>query len=508
MAAVHDLATYRETAGANAGPMRVAIIGAGVAGICQAIKLQEAGIEFTIYEKASDIGGTWRDNTYPGCSCDVPLHLYQYSFEMSPEWRNKFADHAQIKAYLDRVVEKYGLRPFIKLNCAVDSAVFDEATGTWRLTTEHGEQVDANVLVAGTGQLNRPQLPNIPGTEDFKGDAWHSARWNHDVDLKGKRIAVIGNGASAIQFVPEIAKEAGNVTIFQRSASWVLPRPERVFKEWEKNLYRRFPWLMWIQRTRMWLNGEQLLLSFRHLGWALKKGHVKESEEYVPDPEKRAKLLPDYDPGCKRVLFSNDWWPAMGRSNVEIETTGIERITETGIRTIDGTNHAFDVIVYGTGFDTNHFLGPVDVKGLGGRDLREEWKDGADAHLGIGVSGYPNFYLLYGPNTNLGHNSIIYMIECQAAYVTQIARKLRDDNLAYADVRATAQAEWDRGVQADNAKSVFASGCTSWYKTADGRITNNWPNSTLTYKRMTKRVNWDDYAVVARGAGHAQVAAE
>jgi len=504
MASVHDLSSYREAA----APLKVAIIGAGVAGICQAIKLQEAGIDYTIYEKAGDIGGTWRDNTYPGCSCDVPLHLYQYSFEMSPEWRNKFADHKQIKAYLDGVVEKYGLSPKIKLNTPVRAAAFDEASGMWKITLEAGAETEANILVAGTGQLNRPQMPNIPGTEDFRGDAWHSARWNHDVDIRGKKMAVIGNGASAIQFVPEIAKEAGKVTIFQRSASWVLPRPERQFFEWEKNLYRRFPWLMWIQRTRMWLNGEQLLLSFRHMGWALRKAHRKEAETHVADEAKRAKLEPDYDPGCKRVLFSNDWWPAMGRDNVEIETAGIERVTETGIRTRDGKDHDVDIIVYGTGFDTTHFLGPIDVKGLGGRDLREEWQKGAAAHLGIGVSGYPNFYLLYGPNTNLGHNSIIYMIECQTAYVTQIARRLRDDALAYVDVRPSAQAEWDRGVQEDNANSVFAAGCTSWYKTEDGRITNNWPNSTLTYKRRTKRVDWDDYAVVARGDRATQAAAE
>ncbi|WP_428482428.1 flavin-containing monooxygenase [Pyruvatibacter mobilis] len=508
MASVHDLTAYRAQAAGTGEPFHVAIIGAGVAGICQAIKLQEAGIAFTIFEKADDIGGTWRDNTYPGCSCDVPLHLYQYSFEMSPEWRNKFADHKQIKAYLDRVVEKYGLEPDIRLSTPVASAEFDEAAGLWRITTEAGEEIDANVLVAGTGQLNRPQLPDIPGRDDFKGDAWHSATWNHEVDLKGKRIGVIGNGASAIQFVPEIAKVAGEVKIFQRSASWVLPRPERQFFEWEKSLYRAMPWLMWIQRTRMWLNGEQLLLSFRHMGWALSKAHRKEAETYVADPEKRAKLEPDYDPGCKRVLFSNDWWPAMGRDTVVIETGGIECITETGIRTKDGEEHALDVIVYATGFDTTHFLGPVDVKGLGGRDLRTEWQDGATAHLGIGVAGYPNFYLLYGPNTNLGHNSIIYMIECQTAYVTQIAQKMIADNLAYVDVRPQAQAAWDRGVQEDNAKSVFASGCTSWYKTADGRITNNWPNSTLTYWRKTKRVDWDDYAVVARGQTRARAAAE
>ncbi len=506
MAAVHDLASYREAQAAR--PMKVAIIGAGVAGICQAIKLKEAGIDFTIYEKANDIGGTWRDNTYPGCSCDVALHMYQYSFEMSPEWINKFADYKQIKAYLDHVVEKYGLKPFIKLNCGIESAEFDEGRGIWRMMTTTGDAVDANVVVAGTGQLNRPALPNIPGTETFRGKSWHSAQWNHDEDLRGKRIAVIGTGASAIQFVPEIAKSAGNVTVFQRTASWVLPRPERKFYGWEKKLYRAVPWLMRFQRARVWLMGEQLLMTFRHMGWAIERGHRKEAEAYVEDPELRAKLTPDYPPGCKRVLFSNDWWPAMGRPNVHVETTGIERITADGIRTVDGKEHRFDYIVYGTGFDTTHFLGPVEVTGLGGRSLRDEWEDGAEAHLGIAVKGFPNFYLLYGPNTNLGHNSIIYMIECQANYVRQIVEKLEEDRLAYLDVKPEAQAAWNESVQADNDKSVFAAGCSSWYKTADGKVTNNWPNHTYYYWWITRRPNWDDYVAKARDSRPALQAAE
>lgn len=505
MATVHEFAPARSRA---AAPMEVAIIGAGIAGICQAIKLKEAGIPFTIYEKEGDIGGTWRDNTYPGCSCDVPLHMYQYSFAMSPEWDNKFADHRQIKAYLDSVVDKFGLRPFIRLNTGIARAAFDAARGIWQLTTEAGEQVEANVVVAGTGQLNRPKLPDIPGIDSFKGESWHSARWNHDVDLTGKRVAVIGTGASAIQFVPEIAKVAGDVTIFQRSASWVLPRPERRFYDWEKALYRRMPWLMNLQRARVWLGGEQLLFAFRHMGKMIEKGHDREAETHVKDPEKRAKLRPDYPPGCKRVLFSNDWWPAMGRENVHIETTGIDAITPEGIRTRDGVEHAFDVIIYGTGFDTTHFLGPIEVTGLDGRSLHAEWQDGADAYMGIAVSGFPNFYLLYGPNTNLGHNSIIYMIECQANYVRQIVERLKAEDLAWLDVKPQAQKAWDDAVQADNEKSVFNAGCTSWYKTADGRITNNWPNHTYYYWWLTRKVDWGAYVAQARLGEPLRAAAE
>ena len=471
----------------------VAILGAGVAGICMGIKLKQAGFnDFTIYEKAGEIGGTWRENTYPGCSCDVPLHMYQFSFAMEPDWEKKYVRSTDLKAYLERVVDEFGLRPHLSLNTEIEEARFDERSGLWHLKSGDRD-FEANVFVAGSGQLHHPLYPNIPGMDDFKGTSWHSAKWNHDYDLAGKHVGVIGTGASAIQFVPEIAKKAGKVSLFQRSAAWVLPRPQREFAGWEKALYRAAPPLMKLQRWKVYWQGELLWLTFHKGADKIKEAAIEAMKEHVTDPEKQARLTPDYEPGCKRVLFSDEWWPAMARDNLEVVTEPIERITENGIRLKDGSEVALDAIVYGTGFDTTHFLGPVKVTGLGGRDLKEAWHDGAQAHYGMGVSGFPNFYMLYGPNTNLGHNSIIFMIECQTNYVTQLVKKLQEDDLVYLDVKAEAQKRYNDRVQADNENSVFASGCTSWYKTESGRVTNNWANYTFRYWWETRHPDFAEY---------------
>jgi len=478
----------------------IAILGAGVAGICTAIKLKKTGISnFTIYEKASEIGGTWRDNTYPGCSCDVPLHMYQFSFDMRPDWKQKFVGSADIKAYLESVVDKYDLRHHIRFNQEIEKAAFDEQAGTWSLTSSTGEKFKAQVLAAGTGQLNRPRWPGFPGQADFKGTSWHSAIWNHEFDLKGKKVAVIGNGASAIQFVPEVAKQVSEMKLFQRTASWVLPRPQREFYGWEKALYRLLPWTMNFQRWKTYWFGELLFKAFHGQGEKLKEQANEERDLYVSDPEKRAALTPDYEPGCKRVLFANEWWPAMGKDHVKIVTDAIERVTPQGVQTADGTVHNVDAIIYGTGFDSTTFLGPMEITGLAGRQLKDEWKGGAEAHHGMTVSGFPNFFLLYGPNTNLGHNSIIFMIECQANYITKCIEKLRTDNLLYIDVKREVQKASNRTVQEDNANSVYASGCTSWYKTEDGKVTNNWANYTFVYWWRTLRPRFSDFNLRPRG---------
>lgn len=494
MSAAEDLSVPDAASGPS-----VAILGAGVAGICTAIKLQEAGFhDFTIYEKAGEGGGTWRDNTYPGCSCDVPLQLYQFSFDMRSDWDRKYVGSADIKAYLESVIDKYGLRPHIRFNQEITDARFEEATGLWNLTSASGDTFIANVLAAGTGQLHRPRWPDIPGQQAFQGESWHSAQWNHDYDLKGKKVGVIGNGASAIQFVPEIAKEAGEIVIFQRSASWVLPRPQRAFYGWEKALYKLFPWSMNIQRWKIYWFGELLFRNFHHSGDKLREAANTERDLHVQDPEKRATLTPDYEPGCKRVLFADDWWPTMGKDHVRIVTDPIDRIEPTGIHTKDGTLHELDAIVYSTGFDTTHFLGPMTMTGLAGRRLADAWQGGAEAHHGITVSGFPNFFMLYGPNTNLGHNSIIFMIECQANYITQCVEKLRDGDLLYLDVKSDVQRASNEIVQQDNANSVYASGCTSWYKTEDGKVTNNWANYTFKYWWRTRRPDFAEFNLRAR----------
>ena len=476
--------------------LSVAILGTGVGGLCQAIKLQQAGFDnITIFEKAGDIGGTWRDNTYPGCSCDVPMHMYEFSFEMLPSWTKKFVSFAEIKSYLDHVVKKYDLRKYIRFNKEIVSAHFHEARGVWELTLSDDQKFSANVFIAASGQLHRPRWPSIAGQESFRGLSWHSAQWNHNVPLKGKRVGVIGNGASAIQFVPEIAKqvgEDGHIEIFQRSASWVANRPQRAFRAWERWLYRLLPWTMKFQRYKIYWQGELLWLAFHKQPEKLKYIANKEMELHLKDEAKQKKLTPDYAPGCKRILFANDWWPTMALDYVHVNTSPIDSITAAGVKTQDG-ELPVDILIYSTGFDTTHFLGPMTMTGLANRSLHDVWSRGAEAHLGITVNGFPNFFMLYGPNTNLGHNSIIFMIECQANYITQCVKKLHKSNLLYMDVKKEAQEKSNERVQADNARSVFASGCTSWYKTADGKVTNNWANHTFIYWWKTRKLNAEDY---------------
>ncbi|MDE1174816.1 MAG: NAD(P)/FAD-dependent oxidoreductase [Parvibaculaceae bacterium] len=486
----------------------VAIVGAGVAGICTGIKLLAAGNRnFTIYEKASEIGGTWRENTYPGCSCDVPLHMYQFSFELDPGWDRKFVTSADIKAYLEKVVDKYGLRPFIRFDTEIEEASFDEARGVWRLRGA-GESFEADVIAAGTGQLHRPLYPAIPGRESFQGPSWHSADWNHGYDLAGKHVGVIGTGASAIQFVPEVARKVARLSLFQRTPAWVVPRPQRDFAPWEKSLYGAVPAFMRLQRWKIYWSGELLFYAFHKSGDKIREMAIEAMKADVADPAKQAALTPDYAPGCKRVLFSNDWWPAMGRSNLDVVTDPIETITATGVRLKSGRDVPLDAIIYGTGFDTTHFLGPMKVTGLGGADIKDVWKKGAEAHHGMTVPGFPNFFLLYGPNTNLGHNSIIFMIECQANYIVQCVRKLKDDDLLYLDVKPEALRASNLSVQNDNENSVFNAGCTSWYKTEEGKVTNNWANYTFKYWWRTRRPDFAEYNLRKRSSAQKAIAAE
>lgn len=480
-------------------PFGVAILGAGAAGLCTAIKLREAGIEdFTIFEKAASVGGTWRDNTYPGSGCDVPSMLYSYSFEPKPDWSRKFAPQPEIVEYFETVARKYRLLPNIRFNTEIVEARFDEEEGLWRIRSAAGEEFTANVLISGVGQLNRPANPKIEGLSDFKGIAFHSARWNHDVDLAGKRVGVIGNGASAIQFVPEIAPAAGKLTIFQRTPNWCVPKPDRPFREWEKKLYRSFPILARIQRWWTWLTLERNYLAFvqgSFFGKLFEKAALKEMETHIKDPELRKKLTPDYPAGCKRILLTNDWYPALARPNVEVETSHIARVTADAIVTEDGVSHPVDVIIYATGFESTDFLAPMKVVGRDNADLNDVWARGAEAHRGVAVAGFPNFFMLYGPNTNLGHNSIIFMIECQANYIVQCVSALRNSKLRYLDVRKEAMDSFNRDLQQDMQETVWAAGCSSWYKTADGKVTNNWSSFTAKYWWQMRHPDFAEYAL-------------
>jgi cation diffusion facilitator CzcD-associated flavoprotein CzcO len=480
-------------------PYQVAVIGAGFGGVGMAIALKKAGIDdFVVLERAGDLGGTWRDNSYPGLTCDIPSQLYSFSFR-SWRWSRRFPARDEILNYLRALIDEHGLRPHLRFGSEVAAAEFDERAASWNLTLAGGDTLQASAVVCAAGQLTRPALPEIPGRDTFAGPAWHSARWDHDTDLAGRRVAVIGTGASAVQFVPEIAKTAGHVDVYQRSAPYVLPKTDRPYRKAELDLFDRVPLARKADRLRVFLYGELLTSGFvtspKLLAgpMALWRRHLRAQ---VADPALRAKCVPDYVLGCKRVTFSDDWYPALTRPDVDLVTDRIERITPDDVVTDGGTARPADVIIYGTGFRTTEFLTPMSVTGLGGQSLRDAWRDGAQAYLGITVSGFPNFFLLYGPNTNLGGNSIIYMLESQISYVLGALRALAAGRADWLDVRPDAQRAFSDWIAAASSRSAWVTGCHSWYTTASGRNTNNWPSYTFRYRRRVRRFDPDAYRLV------------
>ena len=480
-----------------AAPLRVLIIGAGFAGVGLAIQLQKRGIDdFLVLEKAASVGGTWRDNHYPGAACDVPSHLYSYSFEPKTDWSRKFAPQAEIVAYIQHCVDKHQLAGKIRCNTEVASAEFEQASGLWRVIGKDGEHYLAQALVSACGQLNQPAYPRIPGLESFAGEAFHSARWNHAYDLAGKRVAVIGTGASAIQFVPEIVPKVQHLTLFQRSAAYVISKPDRAYKRWELALLRRWPWLQQIDRGFKYVQHEVRALAFIHFPVLMKLfqfSFQRHLAAAIADPERQRQLQPDYPLGCKRILISNNYFPALAQGNVEIVNQAIQSITAHGVVTTDGREHPVDALIYGTGFAATDFLAPMQIKGLGGVELNQAWRDGAEAYKGISVNGFPNLFLLYGPNTNLGHNSILYMLESQFAYVLNCLDALQQQGLRYMDVKPQVQQRFNQHLQQVIRHSIWEQGCTSWYKNAAGKNTNNWPGFTFTYRQQTRHLELADY---------------
>ncbi|MFN5703768.1 MAG: flavin-containing monooxygenase [Gammaproteobacteria bacterium] len=476
---------------------QVLIIGTGFGGLGMAIQLQKSGIsDFMLLEKADAIGGTWRDNSYPGAACDVPSHLYSYSFEPKIDWSSKFAPQAEIHAYMQHCVDKYGLAKHVRLRSEVISAAFDEAAGLWRVTLDNGEELAAPVLISACGQLNQPAYPALPGIDQFQGQAFHSARWRHDIDLSGKRVAVIGTGASAIQFVPQIQPKVAQLRLFQRSPAYVLAKPDRHYRTWELALMRRMPWLQVIDRGFEYLYHEVRGLAFISMPWLMKVyrfSFERHLNKYIRDPHLRAQLQPDYPMGCKRILISNDFYPALARPNVNVISSAISHVSADAIITADGREHPCDVLIYGTGFTATDFLAPMRIRGLGGLELNQAWQDGAEAYKGISVNGFPNLFILYGPNTNLGHNSIIYMLESQFRYVLGCLSLLRVQNARYMDVKAPVQQRFNQRIQLRSHRTIWEQGCTSWYKTASGKSTNNWPGYTITYRLQTQAPALADY---------------
>jgi len=478
---------------------RIAIIGAGHSGICMGMQLKSAGLDdFLILEQAASLGGTWRDNTYPGASCDAPSFLYSFSFAQKTDWSRRFAWQSELLGYAVECAVKSGLLPHCRFGSEVTAASFDDARNLWRVELADGEAVEAQFLVTGVGQLHRPATPSIPGRDAFRGIQFHSARWDHGVDLAGKRIAVIGNAASAVQFVPQIAPLAAQLTIFQRSANWLMPRKDCLYSPALQRRMTRWPWLAKLRHQFQWFVFGELQLTplmkqvkiVQWLATLKSKAHLRRQ---VRDPALRAKLVPDYPIGAKRVLFNDDYYPTLNRANVRLLTDGIERLEAAGVRTKSGELVEADVIVYATGFQATDFLAPMHITGTGGRELREEWQRGAHAYLGVTVTGFPNLFMLYGPNTNLGHNSILVMIEAQVGYAIDAIRQMDARGLKRIDVKRPVMEAYNRWLQGDLARSVWAADKQSWYKLADGTITNNWPHSTIRYRRLLRTADLGAY---------------
>jgi cation diffusion facilitator CzcD-associated flavoprotein CzcO len=471
------------------------IVGSGFSGLCAGISLKRAGIhEFVILEKAASVGGTWRENTYPGAACDIPSHLYSYSFEPNPRWSRAYGKQAEILAYLEHCADKYGLRPHLRFGHAVTEARFDEASSAWHVTTPR-ETFVARALLLGNGALHIPSLPDIAGLDTFQGTQFHSARWNHDYDLAGKRVAVIGTGASAIQFVPQIAPKVGQLQVFQRTPPWIVPKLDRPMTARERWTLEHVPGAHRLRRTGLYWLMESRVLGFAYAPKLLQYAErlvLRSLEKQVPDPVLRAKLTPSYRLGCKRVLISNDYYPALQRDNVELVTDAITRVTPRGVLTASGRLHEVDAIICGTGFRVTEYLSSVRVYGKDGVELNQAWQKTLRNYLGITVSGFPNLFLLMGPNTGLGHNSMVFMIEAQARYATRAIEALRANRLAYMDVRPEVEQAFRAKLAEKMKNTVWTSGCTSWYQTPDGEVFL-WPGASVDYWRRTRRVDLADY---------------
>jgi cation diffusion facilitator CzcD-associated flavoprotein CzcO len=477
----------------------IAIIGAGFSGIGAAIRLKQEGFaDFAVFEQADEVGGTWRDNTYPGCACDVPSHLYSFSFASNPDWSDTFSGQAEIWAYLRRCVDRFGIRPHLRLGHSVAEAAWDDGAGHWRLETSGGS-FTARVLVGATGPLSAPSTPDIPGLESFEGTVFHSARWNHEHDLTGRRVAAIGTGASAIQFVPAIAPTVEHLTLFQRTPAWVIPRRSRTITRPERAIYRHVPGAQRLVRAALYWARDAMAVGFLHprVNRAVQRVALLHLRSQVPDPALRERLTPRYTFGCKRVLISNDYYPALTRDNVELVTERIREVRADRIVAADGTEHPVDTIILGTGFHVTDSPLMRLIRGRDGKPLESAWTPSMRAHLGTAVAGFPNLFLLLGPNTGLGHTSVVLMAESQIEQVIRVLRYMRRNRLRAVEPTVDAQRRYTERVDAKMARTVWLSGCSSWYLDATGRNSTLWPGYATGFRRRLRRLRADDYAAVA-----------
>jgi cation diffusion facilitator CzcD-associated flavoprotein CzcO len=466
----------------------VAIVGSGFSGLGTAIRLlQEGRDDFVVLERGDEVGGTWHYNTYPGCACDVPSHLYSFSFAPNPDWTHTYSPQPEIGAYLRRCADRFGVRPHVRLGTTVEFAEWDEEDGRWTIDTDRG-RVRARVLVAGMGPLAEPKIPDIPGLESFKGTKFHSARWEHDHDLTGERVASIGTGASAIQLVPQVQPEVETLHVFQRTPPWIFPHSNRPTTRFERALYRALPAAQRLVRGLVYAARESAVLGFvkrPRLMRIVEKVARAHMRKQISDPELLEKVTPDYTIGCKRILPSNKWYPALGQPNVELVTDGIAEVREHSIVTADGVEREVDTIIFSTGFQVADMPVGKQVRGRNGRTLDDVWGGSPRAHLGTAVPGFPNLFLLLGPNTGLGHSSMVYMIESQIAYVLDALSVMDRERAEAVEVRPETVASYNEALEEQLSGTVWNTGCASWYLDATGRNATLWPDWTWRFRQRT-----------------------
>ncbi len=476
--------------------VRVAIVGAGFSGLGLAIRLKQHGIDdFVVLERAGDVGGTWRDNTYPGCACDVPSHLYSFSFAPNPNWSRHYSPQREILEYLRDCARRFGVTSHMRWNAEVLHASWDESQQRWQIATSRG-CFTAQILALGNGPLSEPSIPSIPGLDRFEGTVFHSARWDHRHDLSGERVAVIGTGASAIQFVPHIQPQVGRLLLFQRTPPWILPRMDHPVSAQRRALFRRLPIAQRLARSAIYMQRELLVPGFLNRNRLLRRAEtlaLRHLERQVADPALRAKLMPGYRLGCKRILLSDDFYPAITQDNVEVVTDRIREVRPASIVTEDGVERQVDTIICATGFHVTDMPAAAYVCGRGGQTLADAWRDGPRAYLGTTVAGFPNLFLLIGPNTGLGHSSMVFMIESQLAYILDCLRLMDRQGARAVEVRPEAQSAFNDELQRRMQGTVWTSGCSSWYLDASRHNSTLWPGFTWEYRRRTRRFDAANY---------------
>jgi cation diffusion facilitator CzcD-associated flavoprotein CzcO len=477
----------------------VAVVGGGFGGVGAIVMLQRAGYrDVTVFERAERIGGVWHHNTYPGAACDIPSHLYEFSFAPNPRWSRRYAPQPEIQAYLERLADSYGVVDRIRTGTEVRGARWDAERGKWQLETSAGPH-EADVLVTACGQLSVPAVPPLPGLENFGGPAFHTARWRHDADLTGKRVAVIGTGCSGIQVVPAIQPIVAQVDIYQRSPGWTLPKMDFEYSERLHRLFDRFPALRRLDRASIFYFQELAALGMTRYPWLLRlfqKIAKRQIDSAIEDPELRRKVTPTDHMGCKRIMLTDDWYPTLTKPNVDVIVDRIGEITPAGIRTEDGSERAYDAIVLATGFKTHGFVAPMEVIGADGRSLADVWGDRPRAYLGLSVPSFPNMFLLYGPNTNGGSGSVVTTIEAGVGHLIAALDEMERRDAERIEVRRPTAERFDSELREKLAGTVWHTGCTNWYVDANGNDPNQWPWLWTTYRRRTAELEPEAYQLV------------